>query len=62
MVEKENEVLIVDYKSDEILPDVVPDQYLRQLNGYKKLVEGIYVGKEIKIAIFWTGFLQLNIL
>jgi ATP-dependent helicase/nuclease subunit A len=62
LVEKENEVLIVDYKSDEILPDVVPDQYLRQLNGYKKLVEGIYAGKEIKIAIFWTGFLQLNIL
>ena len=62
LVEQENEVLIVDYKSDEILPDVVPDQYLRQLNGYKKLVEEIYVGKEIKIAIFWTGFLQLNIL
>jgi len=62
LVEKENEVLIVDYKSDETLPDVVPQQYLRQLNGYKKLVEGIYAGKEIKIAIFWTGFLQLNIL
>jgi len=62
LVEKENEVLIVDYKSDETLPDVVPKQYLSQLNGYKKLVEGIYVGKEIKIAIFWTGFLQLNIL
>ena len=62
LVEKENEVLIVDYKSDEILPDVVPEQYLRQLNEYKKLVEGIYVGKEIKVAIFWTGFLRLNIL
>ncbi len=62
LVEQENEVLIVDYKSDETLPDVVPKQYLRQLNEYKKLVEGIYVGKEIKIAIFWTGFLQLNIL
>ncbi len=62
LVEQENEVLIVDYKSDETLPDVVPEQYLRQLNGYKKLVEEIYVGKEIKIAIFWTGFLQLNIL
>ena len=62
LVEKENEVLIVDYKSDETLPDVVPQQYLRQLNGYKKLVEGIYAGKEIKIAIFWTGFLRLDIL
>jgi len=62
LVEQENEILIVDYKSDETLPNVVPKQYLRQLNEYKKLVEGIYVGKEIKIAIFWTGFLQLNIL
>jgi ATP-dependent helicase/nuclease subunit A len=62
LVEQENEILIVDYKSDETLPNVVPKQYLRQLNEYKKLVEEIYVGKEIKIAIFWTGFLQLNIL
>ncbi|MES2961937.1 MAG: UvrD-helicase domain-containing protein [Pseudomonadota bacterium] len=62
LVEKGNEVLIVDYKSDETLPDVVPEQYLRQLNGYKKLVEGIYAGKEIKMAIFWTGFLRLDII
>jgi ATP-dependent helicase/nuclease subunit A len=60
IVEDESEVLVIDYKSDESLPDMVPEQYLQQMRLYKKLVQGFYVDRKIRAAILWTNFLKLD--
>lgn len=60
IVEKENEVLIIDYKSDEALPKAIPQHYILQLQTYKNLVTKIYPKKKITTAIFWTKFLKLE--
>ncbi len=60
LIEKENEVLIIDYKSDEVLPPNVPHHYLAQLQNYQQLVSKIYPHKRISTAIFWIKFLQLD--
>ncbi len=61
LVEKENEILIIDYKSDEALPDKAPQSYLEQLSDYQSLVKCIYPNRKITMGIFWTKFLQLQI-
>lgn len=60
LVEKENEILIIDYKSDEILPPNIPPHYLTQLQNYRQLVEKIYPHKKVSTAIFWLKFLKLG--
>lgn len=60
LVEKENEILIIDYKSDQTLPKTIPSQYIEQLNDYKILIKNIYPKHHIKTAIFWTEFLKLQ--
>lgn len=60
LVEKENEVLIIDYKSDEALPNIAPQQYVNQLKNYEKLVRKIYPNKKISCAILWVKFLKLE--
>lgn len=62
LVEKENEILLVDYKSDETIPQKVPQRYTAQLNTYKKLVKDLHPNKKITAAILWTRFLKLEIL
>lgn len=54
LVEKENEILIIDYKSDENIPQKIPEKYIEQLLNYQNLVKEIYPNKEIKLAILWT--------
>jgi ATP-dependent helicase/nuclease subunit A len=61
LIEKEDEVLIIDYKSDETLPAAVPQQYENQLRNYKNLVQKIYPQKKISCAILWVKFLKLEI-
>ncbi len=60
LVERENEVLIIDYKSDEVLPGQVPQQYLNQLKNYEIAVQKIYPEKKISCAILWTKFLKFE--
>ncbi|MBM3580095.1 MAG: hypothetical protein FJX34_04920, partial [Alphaproteobacteria bacterium] len=55
LIEREDEVLIIDYKSDETVPDVVPQQYLNQLATYKKLIAPLYPNKKISTAILWLN-------
>ncbi len=62
LVEQENQILIVDYKSDESLPNQVPQHYLSQLQTYKKLVKNLFPQKKISSAILWTKFLKLQFL
>ena len=61
LVIKEKEVLIIDYKSDETLPEKIPQQYLEQLNNYKNLAKNIFLNKKISAAILWVKFLKLDL-
>ena len=54
-----NEILIIDYKSDETLPNKVPSQYLQQLNLYKTALQKLYPHHKINCAILWIRFLQI---
>ncbi len=62
LIERENEILIVDYKSDQTLPEKPAQQYLNQLKTYKNLLKNLYPKHQIRTAIFWINFLKLEIL
>lgn len=50
-------VLIVDYKSNAVIPDtpeMVPEGVLRQLGAYAHLLGEIYPQRRIEVAILWT--------
>ncbi len=63
LIIKQNEIMIIDYKSDEIdqedLNKEPPEQYLRQLKIYQKLLAKIYPDYKITTAILWIRFLKL---
>ena len=61
LIEKEKEILIIDYKSDETLPDKTPQEYLQQLTAYKKLAQKLYPSKKISGAILWVRFLKMDL-
>lgn len=58
--EGKNEILIIDYKSDETLPNQVPSQYFEQLNLYKTALQKLYPNHKINCAILWIRFLEIN--
>lgn len=60
LIIKEDQVLIIDYKSDEMIPDKMPQNYIEQLEKYRQLVCDIYPEKKILCAVFWTKSLQLS--
>jgi len=62
LVEKGNSLLLIDYKSDEVLPIEAPQDYLNQLSNYKNLVEKLYPNKAISCAIFWIRFQKLQLI
>jgi ATP-dependent helicase/nuclease subunit A len=62
LCERENDILIVDYKSDEALPKKVPQLYFEQLETYKKLLTNLHPKKKIVTAILWVKFLELTYL
>ncbi|MBA5776991.1 double-strand break repair helicase AddA [Stappia sp. F7233] len=54
----EEEVLIVDYKTNRLLPadiDSVPLDYVTQLGVYRHLLKGIYPDRLIRAALLWTS-------
>jgi ATP-dependent helicase/nuclease subunit A len=58
--ESKNEILIIDYKSDETLPDKAPAQYIEQLNLYKIALQKLYPHHKINCAILWIKFLEIT--
>jgi ATP-dependent helicase/nuclease subunit A len=53
----DDEVLIVDYKSDREAPsepDQVPVAYLRQMAAYQALLRRIYPGRAVRCGLLWT--------
>jgi ATP-dependent helicase/nuclease subunit A len=61
LVERENEILIIDYKSDEETGEV-PQKYLNQLKSYQESAQRIYPKHQILTAILWLNDLKLEIL
>ena len=52
-----NEVIIVDYKSHRMPPDLIEDVpllYLEQLAAYRSVLSKIYPNQEIRCALLWT--------
>ncbi len=61
----DDKVLIVDYKTDRLVPDnpeMVSDQYLVQLAIYKNLVEQIYSDRNVECALLWTSAPQIMVI
>ena len=57
LVERENDVWVVDYKSNRPPPTTaagVPESYRAQLAAYKSVLEGLYPGKPIRTFLLWT--------
>jgi ATP-dependent helicase/nuclease subunit A len=53
----EDQVLVVDYKSNRMPPkngEAVPEVYLKQMAAYRALCQEIYPDKEIRCALLWT--------
>ena len=53
----EDQVLVVDYKSNRMPPkngEAVPEVYLKQMAAYRALCREIYPDKEIRCALLWT--------
>lgn len=58
LVVKEDRILAIDYKSNQILPEhpeTVPDGLLRQMGAYAAALAQIYPGRQIDTAILWTS-------
>lgn len=57
MVVGPDRVLVVDYKSNQVVPasaDQVPEGYLRQLGAYAHAAEALYPEHRVETAILWT--------
>ena len=57
LVIDDDRVLIVDYKSNAVIPsgpDRVPEGILRQLGAYAHLVGQIYPERRVETAVLWT--------
>lgn len=62
LVEKENEVLIVDFKSNRHVPstrDKIPEVYKVQMKTYKALLKKVFPAKIIKSYLLWTENMSL---
>ncbi len=59
IVEKDEEILIIDYKSDEET-NQIPQKYIHQLTAYKNSLEKIYPNKPIKTAIMWLKDIKIT--
>ncbi len=59
---EENEILVVDYKTNRPPPTKVssiPKSYIKQLEIYEKLLSQIWQDRQIKTAILWTDIPKL---
>ncbi len=62
LVFMEDEIWIVDYKSNQLVPsseDEIPNVYKTQLSVYQKLLYQIYPNKKIRKFLLWTQNLTL---
>lgn len=63
LVETQNEIIIIDYKTNQKPPDntqKIPEQYLRQMKVYKQMLQKIFPEKNIRGLLLWTENMSLT--
>ena len=60
LIEKETEILIIDYKSDEQITKSSLEKYQKQLSDYQNIVKNIYKEKNIRTGILWVSSLKID--
>jgi ATP-dependent helicase/nuclease subunit A len=60
LVVTEQEVRIIDYKTDRTVPAQVPAIYREQLKTYADIVKDVYPDRAVKAGILWTETLTLD--
>jgi ATP-dependent helicase/nuclease subunit A len=61
----EHDVLIVEYKTDRVVPKAdtaIPPRYVAQLALYRLAVAQLFPGRPVKCAILWTAEARLSVL
>ena len=53
-------VKIIDFKTNQFVPNQIPDIYKKQLNSYKDLLKTIFPDKMVKAYILWTQTLYFE--
>jgi ATP-dependent helicase/nuclease subunit A len=62
LVVTDDQVLVVDFKSNRVVPDSpaeVPDGILAQMGAYAEALAQIYPDRPAKVAILWTSVPRL---
>ena len=57
-----DQILIIDYKSDQQLLNHIPSAYKKQLEKYYLIVKNLYPQHKVRCAILWIKHLQLSFL
>lgn len=60
-----NEVLVVEFKTDRVVPQAdsgIRVEYLRQLALYRSAMRGLFPGKSVKCGILWTIEPRLSVI
>jgi len=60
LVIRDKDILIIDYKTNKIVPDIIPENYKAQLNAYRDLIKKIFPDKMVKSYLLWTENLTLT--
>ena len=60
MIISDKQIQIIDFKTDELIPDNIPGSYIKQLTSYKQLVSKRYQKKIISCGILWTSNQKLQ--
>ena len=65
LIELDDEVLIVDYKTNRLppkTPEEVAPLYLRQLAAYRAALSRVFPGKRVRAALLWTDTPQFMVM
>lgn len=60
LVIRDKDILIIDYKTNKIVPDIIPENYKAQLNAYRDLIKKIFPDRMVKSYLLWTENLTLT--
>ena len=55
-----NEILIIDYKSDELINETNQQKYFEQIQNYQNILQNYYPNHKIKSAIVWLKNLEIK--
>lgn len=62
LIIKENEVVIIDFKTAVKIPAKMPESYIKQMDKYKAIIAERYPQHIVKAAVLWTSAQRLEYL